>query len=345
LVQGSDGYFYSQALNGGAHNGGSIIKISTKGKETDLYALTPLNDGFESLGGVIQGSDGNYYGCTDVGGLFNWGTAYKVTPKGVYTVLHHFGATGSTDGVNCQVALVQATDGNFYGVQPLDLVHKKGVIFKLDVHGAYSVLYYFDGTVGATPTSALFQNTNGLLYGLTQSGGIGTPSQGVIYSFNIGAAPFARLELTSGQAGSSIGIFGQGFHAATGVTFGGVAATFTALGDNYMTVTVPSGGKSGSVVVSIPSGNLTSNKTFKLLPTVTSFTPSQGPVGTVVTITGAGLVQATKVSFGGIAATSFTVNSGTQITATVPTGAKTGKIAVKTKGGSVSSKGKFTVTP
>jgi hypothetical protein len=345
LVQGPDGLLYGEALNGGAHGGGSIIKISTKGIETDLFALTSLNDGFESLGGVIQGTDGNYYGCTDVGGLYNWGTAFKVTSKGVYTVLRHFGATGSSDGVNCQVALVQATDGNFYGVQPLDLVHKKGAIFKIDTNGAYSVLYYFDGTVGATPTSALFQNTNGLLYGLTNSGGIGTPSQGIIYSFNIGAKPFARLELTSGKAGSSIGIFGQGFLAATSVTFGGVAATFTTQGDNYVTATVPSGGKSGPVVVNIPSGNLTSSKSFRLIPMVTSFTPSQGPVQTVVTITGTGLVQAKKVTFGGVAATSFTVNSGTQITATVPTGAKTGKIAVTTAGGSASSKGTFTVTP
>ena len=345
LLQGPDGYLHGEVLNAGAHAGGAIIKISTKGKETDLYALTPLNDGFGSQGGVIQGSDGNYYGCTDTGGLYNWGTAYKVTSKGVYTVLRHFGATGSSDGVNCLVGLVQATDGNIYGVQPLDLTHKKGVIFKLDGNGAYSVLYYFDGTVGATPTSALFQNTNGLLYGLTNGGGIGNPGQGVIYSFNIGAKPFARLELTSGHSGDSIGIFGQGFLTATGVTFGGVSATFTAAGDNYMTVTVPSDGKSGSVVVNIPSGNLTSSQPFKLIPTVLSFKPQQGPVGTVVTITGTGFVQAKKVTFGGVAATSFTVNSGTQITATVPTGAKTGKIGVATTGGSASSKAKFTVTP
>jgi hypothetical protein len=183
------------------------------------------------------------------------------------------------------------------------------------------------------------------LYGLTNGGGIGNPGQGVIYSFNIGAKPFARLELTSGQAGNSIGIFGQGFLNATGVTFGGVAASFTPAGDNYMTVTVPSGGKSGSVVVNIPGGNLTSSKPFKLIPTVTSFTPTQGPVGTIVTIIGTGLVEAKKVSFGGVAATSFAVNSGTQITATVPTGAKTGRIAVTTKGGSASSKATFTVTP
>jgi hypothetical protein len=48
--------------------------------------------------------------------------------------------------------------------------------------------------------------------------------------------------------------------------------------------------------------------------------------------------------FGGVKATSFTVNSGTQITATVPSGAVTGKIKVKTKGGTTTSSGTFTVT-
>jgi len=49
------------------------------------------------------------------------------------------------------------------------------------------------------------------------------------------------------------------------------------------------------------------------------------------------------VTFGGVKATSFTVNSDIQVTATVPTGAKTGKVTVKTKGGSANGPGVFTV--
>ena len=78
------------------------------------------------------------------------------------------------------------------------------------------------------------------------------------------------------------------------------------------------------------------------VPKLISFTPPQGQVGTSVVITGGSLRQTTKVTFGGVAA-AFTVDSDSQITATVPSGAGTGKIAVKTKGGSTSSKTKFTV--
>ena len=348
FVQGKDGYFYGALAGGGSHNSGAIFKISSKGKETILYSFL-TTDGYNPYAGLIQGSDGYFYGCSNLGGQFGYGTVYKVSTKGAYTVLHHLGSLGSADGVYCDVAPTQATDGNYYGVTIAGgnwgRNAKGGVIFKIDSKGNYSIAYTFDGTAGSIPASALYQHTNGLLYGVTQNGGVGTPGQGVAYSFDIGAKPFARLELTSGQAGNSIGIFGQGFLTATDVTFGGVSASFTPAGDNYMTVTVPSEGKSGSVVVKIPSGNLTSNQPFKLIPMVLSFKPPQGPVGTVVTITGTGFVETTKVSFGGVAATSFTVNSGTQITATVPAGAKTGKIAVKTKGGSASSKAKFTVTP
>jgi uncharacterized protein (TIGR03437 family) len=83
-------------------------------------------------------------------------------------------------------------------------------------------------------------------------------------------------------------------------------------------------------------------QSFKVTPTFTSFTPPSGPVGTPVTITGTAFTEATKVTFAGKSA-AFTVNSDTQITATVPTGATTGKIAVTTKGGSVSSTTSFTV--
>jgi large repetitive protein len=96
------------------------------------------------------------------------------------------------------------------------------------------------------------------------------------------------------------------------------------------------------VTVTTGTTALTSNQTFKVKPTLKTFTPVSGPVGTLVTITGTGLKQASKVTFNGTSA-SFTVKSDTQITATVPAGATTGKVVVFTKGGSVLSATSFTV--
>jgi len=143
--------------------------------------------------------------------------------------------------------------------------------------------------------------------------------------------------------GSSVSIFGQGFTGSSVVKFGGVQATGVTLqGTTYLTLNVPPGALTGAVTVTTSGTTLTSDQNFLVLPKLTSFTPPQGPVGTSVAVTGSGLTQTTKVTFGGVGA-AFTVNSDSQITATVPAGANTGKITVKTKGGSASSKTKFTV--
>ncbi|MGA7514767.1 MAG: IPT/TIG domain-containing protein [Candidatus Sulfotelmatobacter sp.] len=94
-----------------------------------------------------------------------------------------------------------------------------------------------------------------------------------------------------------------------------------------------------------PSGTLTSNKTFRVVPQVTSFSPANGPVSTSVVITGESFIGVIDVHFGNVKVTSFTVDSDTQITATVPAGAETGKISVCTPGGSGDSATSFTVTP
>ena len=62
-------------------------------------------------------------------------------------------------------------------------------------------------------------------------------------------------------------------------------------------------------------------------------------------ITGTSFTGAASVAFGGVKATMFSVDSDTQITATVPTGAKTGKIQLKTAGGTATSATDFTVLP
>jgi uncharacterized repeat protein (TIGR03803 family) len=340
LVQGSDGNLYGTTQFSGAKNSGTAFKISTAGKFTLLHAFAGA-DGQRPISSLIQGTDGKFYGTTYAGGANGQGVVFKMASSGAVTVIHSF--LPATDGQGPEVAMVQATDGNFYGV-----ANNNGggttSIYKVTSKGVYSTLYLFNGTVGTGPAAALVQHTDGTLFGDTTTGSGTGQSNGIFYSFNIGAKAFARLTSTSGDVGASIGIFGQGFSTTAGVTFGGVAATtFTVVEPGYITATVPVGAKTGSVVVEIPSGNLTSSAQFKVLPTIASFSPSSGPVGTPVTIMGSGLTQTSKVTFGGVRATVVTINSDSKITANVPTGAKTGKIIVTTKGGSVTSATNFTV--
>jgi IPT/TIG domain len=186
-------------------------------------------------------------------------------------------------------------------------------------------------------------HTNGKIYGLASHGGSHT-AYGMIYSLDAGLSPFAsQFVIYSGNVGTSIGILGQGFSNATGVKFGTDHGTFVASTDAFMTATVAAGANTGKITVLEPGGNLVTPQMFKVIPTISKFSPTSGLVGTQVVITGVSLTQASSVTFGGVKATSFAVNSDTQLTATVPTGAKTGKIVVKTKGGSATAPGTFTV--
>jgi len=345
LIQGTDGNFYGGSFGGGANLDGVVYKITPSGVFSVLHNFTG-SDGNGSWS-LIQAADGNFYGATVAGGTSNAGVVFKITPKGTYSVLHNL--NGTTDGLNAYSSLVQATDGNFYGVTDKGGTLGYGTIYKITPRGIYSVVHNFDNTNGANPWSTLTQNTNGILYGDTFKGGeltiCGTPGCGVVYSLDMGLKPFVSLVSTSGKEGVKIGILGRGFKTTSVVAFGGVEATSIKLGSaTFITATVPVGALTGSVTVTTGSTELTSNTKFRVTPTFPSFSPNSGPVGTPVVLTGTGLTQTTKVTFGGVKATNVTVNSDSQITVYVPTGAKTGKIVITTKGGAAKSKTDFTVT-
>ncbi|HEV2963421.1 MAG TPA: choice-of-anchor tandem repeat GloVer-containing protein, partial [Candidatus Angelobacter sp.] len=64
LVQGSDGNFYGTTSGGGTNNQGTVFKISANGVLTSLYSFTGGNDGGNPYAGLVQGSDGSFYGTT-----------------------------------------------------------------------------------------------------------------------------------------------------------------------------------------------------------------------------------------------------------------------------------------
>ncbi|MBX5442654.1 MAG: IPT/TIG domain-containing protein [Solirubrobacteraceae bacterium] len=152
---------------------------------------------------------------------------------------------------------------------------------------------------------------------------------------------------TTGAAGTQVVITGTNLAGATGVSFGGTAATqFTVVSPTQITATVPPGAQSGPITVTTPNGTATSGTPFQTTPapTITALSPASGRVGTQVTITGTNLTGATQVSFNGIPATGVAVASPTQLTATVPTGAGAGTVTVTTPGGTASSPSPFTVS-
>ncbi len=172
LMQGTDGDFYGTTVYGGTYNLGTVFKITPVGVETVLYSFGGGNDGANPYAGLIQGTDGDFYGTTGSGGTNDAGTVFKITPAGAETVLHSFGAT-SIDGVSPQAALIQGTDGNFYGTTVYGGPNYWGTVFKITSAGVETVLYSFfgSGTYGMQPRAGLIQGTDGNFYGTTECGG------------------------------------------------------------------------------------------------------------------------------------------------------------------------------
>ncbi|HEY2532519.1 MAG TPA: choice-of-anchor tandem repeat GloVer-containing protein [Xanthobacteraceae bacterium] len=133
VIQGGDGNFYGTTYNGGASGHGTVFKITPSGVETVLYSFAGGNDGANPEAGVIQGSDGNFYGATYLGGAGNLGTVFKVTPSGTETILHTF-AGGASDGSNPSANLIQGSDGNLYGSTYAGGTHGDGTFFEVKLH-------------------------------------------------------------------------------------------------------------------------------------------------------------------------------------------------------------------
>jgi uncharacterized repeat protein (TIGR03803 family) len=270
LFVGSDGNFYGTTTATGTGGYGSVFKMTAKGKITVLHSFTSaVTDGGTPQSGVIQAADGSFYGATFRGGTSNEGTLFKVTAAKKFTLLHGFDLA-SDYGIYPAQPVVQATDGNIYGVATSYAsggYANNGSVYKMGTakKGKFSVVFEFaNGPVVPVPDSPLLAHTNGILYGSTDQGGPTT--SGTIYSVIPGLQPFVTIQTKSGKVGTSVNILGQGFNSATSVAFNGTAAIFSVVSDTFMTATIPSGSTTGYVTVAEPGGTLKSNFKFKVKP-------------------------------------------------------------------------------
>ena len=260
-TQGSDGSLYLAALYGGGNGCGSLMKLSTAGVLINSYSLDCAANGGNPSGSLFQASDGNFYGATFNGGQYSMGVLFKLSQNFAYSVLHNFGATFS-EGTNASGGVMQATDGNLYGLDYLGSTFGDGTIYDFSLSGTFNTLY--DWTSNVAAQGQVSQHTNGTLYGVTYQGG--TNNLGTVFSMNIGARAFVALVQYQGKSGGTAQILGQGFTGTTGVTFNGVpAASFKVVKDTYLTAVVPTGASSGPVVVTTPSGKLKSNRNFRVI--------------------------------------------------------------------------------
>jgi len=178
LFQGNNGNFYGTTYHGGVNNEGTVFKITPSGRLATIYnfcSQTNCGDGAMPYAGLIQATDGDFYGTTAFGGPANpscyddsCGTVFKITPSGELTTLHSF---DNTDGQGPYAGLVQITNGELYGTTNYGGANNDGTVFKITPQGTLTMLHSFDGTDGYGPYAGLVQATDGNLYGTTLEGG------------------------------------------------------------------------------------------------------------------------------------------------------------------------------
>ena len=247
LIQGLDGAFYGTttgggasstcAVNGGVAACGVVFRVNNTGTYTILHSFNALDGAFPQ-GGVIQASDGNFYGTTFGGGnpascpllqTPGCGTIFKMDSSGNVTTLHSFSVA---DGMMPMSKLTQATDGALYGTTAQGGSNNEGTIFRIDLLGNFTSLHSFAVTDGDSPYAGLVQATDGNLYGTTWAGG--SSNAGVVFRMSLSGnlAVLKSLE--------SIGKNTQGSN---------VAAALVQASDGFLYGTTDYGGASNSGVV------------------------------------------------------------------------------------------------
>ena len=272
LAIGPDGALYGTALKGGANGNGVIFRIDPAGTYTSLHtfgayasasAVTNADGALPYAALTYNPSDGDFYGSTEKGGKYGFGTLFRISTSGALTVLYSF--SGPTDGASPAAALLHYSDGNFYGTTAGGGANGNGTIFRVTPAGVLTTLHSFaalTGVVnsdGATPGAALVVDTaDGNLYGTTINGG--TYGLGAIFSVNPVTGAFtAQYSFVGGADGATP--YGSLLWAANGTLYG----TSTLGGKNGNgTVYSVTLGSAAPLAFSLASGSYTSTQTVTL---------------------------------------------------------------------------------
>jgi uncharacterized repeat protein (TIGR03803 family) len=179
LVEGPDGNLYGVADGAGDQERGIAFRVSKTGTFTVLHRFKGgADEGKHPWGALILASDGNFYGTTNEGGRQGVGTVYRMTPEGQVALLLSFDPHGRRfTGYYPETALTQGMDGHLYGTTSFSIGGKGcdpggcGGLFKLSLDGRLTWGRLLDFKDGAWPTGALFQASDGRLYGEARRGG------------------------------------------------------------------------------------------------------------------------------------------------------------------------------
>ncbi len=153
-VQGSDGNFYGLiSTNFSPHEPDALVRVTPLGVSSVIFNFVAAGVGRPT--GLVAGADGNLYGTTgDPGGS---GAAFKLTPGGAPTFIASFDVPPAQ--------LLEAGDGNFYGILRGLGDDSDAKVFKMTPSGVVSILHLFDPLSEGTYPGIWLVGNDGSLYG------------------------------------------------------------------------------------------------------------------------------------------------------------------------------------
>ncbi len=286
LVEGPDGYLYGTTFQCGRGPYGVFYKISKTGEFHKLYDFacgTANCGGTNPQGKLVLGRDGYFYGTTTSPPAYP--QIFRISSAGVYTTIKNLYNTGLGTPQN---GMVQASDGNLYGVAV-------GGIYRVTPPFGFAPVYFF-GLSDGRGNSELIQATDGFLYGATYPSPAnrgfvfrialdGTQHQNILALGNLttGVVPNALLQASDGNLWGTTylgGTSGLGFVYAT-TTSGTLLQS--------LPLTAPSTGiRSMAPLIQGTDG--------KLYGTTSSYGPGSGSGSGTIFVVDAGLAPPNQVS-------------------------------------------------
>jgi uncharacterized repeat protein (TIGR03803 family) len=179
-----NGTLYGTTQGGGAHDNGTVFKLTAAGAQKIIYSFKGGADGANPMYGSLVDLNGVLYGTTSRGGSGDYGTVFKITTRGAEKVLHSFKAGKDGEAPNAGLTDV---GGVLYGTTAYGGSDDDGTVFRITTRGAEKVVHAFtaqsnNGVDGALPEDAL-TNVDGTLYGTTKNGGNGS-NDGTVFTIS-----------------------------------------------------------------------------------------------------------------------------------------------------------------
>ena len=192
LTLGRDGKFYGVTFYGGTNTVGTVYTITTNGTLAIVASLNYYLTGGYPQTGLLQGSDGNFYGTTFYGGMHGLGTLYSMTTNGTLSTLVAFnGTNGALPEIGA--GLVEGTDANLYGV-----TYYGGAGYNGNVSSGDGVVYRLGTVSGGAPVIVTQPNNQNAAVGGTATFTVSASGAGPLsYTWLRNGAPL----LTATQSG------------------------------------------------------------------------------------------------------------------------------------------------